>query len=68
MRKPLVYIIIVNWNGLEDTLECLESLRNITYPNFRVIVVDNGSKGNQADIIKEKFCYVRFYEGRDYYL
>jgi len=58
-EKPLVYIILINWNGLEDTLECLESLRKIAYPKFRVIVVDNGSKDNQADIIKEKFPEVK---------
>ena len=55
MNKPLVYIITVNWNGLDDTLECLESLRNITYPKYNIIVVDNGSIDNQADIIKGIF-------------
>jgi hypothetical protein len=37
--SPKVSIIIVNWNGLEDTVECLESLKQITYPNYEVIVV-----------------------------
>ena len=55
MNKPLVYIIIVNWNGLDDTLECLESLRNITYQKYNIIVVDNGSIDNQADIIKGNY-------------
>ena len=55
MNKPLVYIITVNWYGLDDTLECLESLRNITYPKYNIIVVDNGSIDNQADIIKGIF-------------
>ena len=39
--SPKVSITVLNWNGLEDTLECLESLRKITYPNYEVIVVDN---------------------------
>lgn len=55
----MVYIILVNWNGLEDTLECLESLREIAYPNHRIVVVDNGSKDHQADLIKENFPGVR---------
>jgi len=52
---PKVSIIILNWNGLEDTIECLESLKKITYPNYEVIVVDNGSEGNDAQVLREKF-------------
>ena len=55
MNYPKVSIIILNWNGLEDTIECLESLKKITYPNYEVIVVDNGSKGNDAQVLQEKF-------------
>ena len=50
-----VSIIILNWNGLKDTIECLESLKKITYPNYKVIVVDNGSKGNDADILEKRY-------------
>ena len=41
---PKVFIIIVNWNGESDTLECLESLKNNDYPNYEVVIIDNGSK------------------------
>ena len=40
---PKVAIIILNWNGWRDTLECLESVEALTYPNYEVILVDNGS-------------------------
>jgi GT2 family glycosyltransferase len=50
-----VVIVILNWNGLLDTLECLRSIQKITYPNFRVLVIDNGSEGNDAEIIRMKF-------------
>lgn len=50
-----VSIIIVNWNGLKDTVECLESLKNITYPNYEVIVVDNGSEQNDAEVLRAKW-------------
>ena len=53
--NPKVSIIILNWNGLKDTIECLESLRKITYPNYEVIVVDNGSRGNDADVLEKKY-------------
>jgi len=53
MDAPRVSIIILNWNGWRDTIECLESLYRITYPNYDVIVVDNGSKDDSIEKIKE---------------
>lgn len=38
-----VYIIIVNWNGFEDTCECIRSIRDISYKRYTIIVVDNSS-------------------------
>jgi len=52
-KRPMVAIIILNWNGWQDTIECLESLYQITYPNFEVIVVDNGSKEKSIRKIRE---------------
>jgi len=40
---PKVFIIILNWNNWPDTLECLESLKNNDYPNYQVVIIDNGS-------------------------
>ncbi len=50
-----VSIIILNWNGLEDTLECLESLRKIDYNNYEIIVLDNNSSGDDVEIIQKRF-------------
>ena len=55
MKHSKVSIIILNWNGLGDTIECLESLKKVAYPNYDVVVVDNGSEGNDAQVLKEKF-------------
>ena len=52
---PSVFIIIVNYNGWKDTIECLESLQNVTYPNYRIIVVDNNSTNSSLEYIK-KWC------------
>ncbi|MDG4594381.1 MAG: glycosyltransferase family 2 protein [Candidatus Contendobacter sp.] len=41
---PRVYIILVNWNGWTDTIECLESVFRQDYPNYRVVVCDNASR------------------------
>lgn len=53
MTYPKVSIIILNWNGWKDTIECLESLYRITYPNYDVIVVDNGSEDESIEEIKD---------------
>ena len=53
MTKPLVSIILLNWNGYDDTLEALESLYQINYPNYNVIVVDNHSTNESIEKITE---------------
>ena len=52
---PKVYIIILNWNRLNDTIECIESINKLRYENYEIIVVDNGSKEISPDIIKDKY-------------
>ncbi|MCJ7790062.1 MAG: glycosyltransferase family 2 protein [Candidatus Atribacteria bacterium] len=51
-KVPKVAIIILNWNGWKDTIECLESVFRNTYPNYQVIVVDNGSTDDSMEKIK----------------
>jgi GT2 family glycosyltransferase len=48
-----VAIIILNWNGWEDTIECLESIYQIAYPLYEIIVVDNGSKDESIQKIND---------------
>jgi GT2 family glycosyltransferase len=48
---PLVYLIVLNWNGYTDTHECLDSLRGLAYPSYRVLVVDNASSDDSAERI-----------------
>lgn len=52
MNHPKVSIIILNWNGLKDTIECLENVFRIDYPNYQVIIVDNGSTDGSVEKIK----------------
>jgi GT2 family glycosyltransferase len=52
---PLVSVIILNWNGWKDTLECLESLYQINYPNYNVILVDNHSQDQSLNKIRQ-YC------------
>lgn len=46
-------IILLNWNGWRDTIECLESLRRLSQSDLQVIVVDNGSTDDSCDRILE---------------
>lgn len=55
MNSPKVFIIILNWNGLVDTLNCLSSLQKLDYKNYEVIVVDNGSVDGSPEKISEQF-------------
>jgi GT2 family glycosyltransferase len=48
-----VAIIILNWNGWNDTAECLQSLIAIGYRNYDIIVVDNGSTDDSPRALKE---------------
>jgi GT2 family glycosyltransferase len=50
---PKVSIVVLNWNGLENTLECIESLSKINYPDYEIIVVDNGSLDGSAQALKD---------------
>ena len=49
---PRVAICIVNWNGWQDTLECLDAVRRMDYGNYVTVVVDNGSTDGSAEKIK----------------
>lgn len=58
---PIVSIIILNWNGKKDTMECLRSLKKTDYPKnkYEIIVVDNGSTDDSVKTIKRLFPDVK---------
>lgn len=56
---PKVAIIVLNWNGWKDTVECIESLKKITYPNNKIILVDNGSTDGSEQILRERFPEIK---------
>lgn len=57
-----IAIIILNWNGKEDTLECLRSIRHTDYSNYEVVVVDNGSSDGSVDAIRTQYPEVTILE------
>ena len=48
-----VFIILLNYKGIKDTLEAVESLENIDYSNFEIIIVDNNSPDNSLNLLKK---------------
>jgi GT2 family glycosyltransferase len=52
-QLPKIFIIVLNWNGWRDTIECLESVFQNSYQNYQVVVLDNGSSDSSIDKIKE---------------
>lgn len=52
---PSVFIVILTWNNYPDTEECLDSIDNMDYGNYQIVLVDNGSTDNTPEKVKKKF-------------
>lgn len=65
LRQPKVMIVILNWNGKDDTIVCLDSLSKLDYTNYEVIVVDNGSTDGSQKEIKRRFPMVKLVENKE---
>lgn len=52
---PNVLISVLNWNNSSDTIRCIHSLKKLTYSNYSIVVVDNGSKDHSAEKIQKEF-------------
>ncbi|HWQ70199.1 MAG TPA: glycosyltransferase family 2 protein, partial [Patescibacteria group bacterium] len=57
--QPRVAILILNWNGMRDTLQTLESVQQLHYVNYEVVLVDNGSTDGSREAITTAFPTVR---------
>jgi hypothetical protein len=62
MNPPSVVVIVLNWNGLTDTLACLGSLAQCDYPALTIVVVDNGSTDDSALVIRAAYPKVKVLE------
>lgn len=62
---PKVSIIILNWNGKNDTVECIDSLKNVHYEKYDIIVVDNGSSDDSADFLEKKYPSVKIIRNKE---
>ncbi|MHB1213698.1 MAG: methyltransferase domain-containing protein [Thiobacillus sp.] len=53
--SPSVLLVVLNWNGGDDTLACLASLTNLSYPSHEILVVDNGSTDGSPERISRDY-------------
>lgn len=60
IKDSSVAIILLNWNGFDYTKACLESLREITYSDCQMILVDNGSTDGSLERLQALFPEVVF--------
>lgn len=60
--EPLVYVIVLAYNNMEDTIECLRSVREMSYPRFRTVLVDNGSTDGTPEQVRQLFPDVQVLE------
>lgn len=54
-NQDRILIILVNYNGAADTLECIESLKYISHSNFQILVVDNASSDDSMPVLLNRF-------------
>jgi len=52
---PHIKILILNWNGSNVIKECIDSVTKLSYPNYSVTVIDNGSTDNSLNLIENNY-------------
>lgn len=58
-KQPKVVIIVVNWNGKLFLKDCLSSLKQLTYSNYEVVVVDNASTDDSQTYVRKNYPWVK---------
>lgn len=56
----LVFIVVLNWNSYEETITCINSCRELTYSNFRILLIDNDSTDGSGLRLRKHFTDIEF--------
>jgi len=65
MKYPSVYIVVLNWNHLDDLILTMESLLEQDYPNMQILISDNGSTDDSQKHIKKSYPDVILLENKN---
>jgi GT2 family glycosyltransferase len=63
--EKLVSIVILNWNGKDVIFECLKSLEKLDYPNYEIVVVDNGSTDGSCELLEKGYPDIKLVKNRE---
>jgi GT2 family glycosyltransferase len=58
-QYPLVYVVVLHWRNYSRTRNALKSLAYISYPNYRIVVVDNFSVDGSIERLQTEFPALR---------
>ena len=54
-RKVPIPVIVLNWNGVDDTIECIDALLACDGSDYRVVLIDNGSSGDDFERLRARY-------------
>ncbi len=63
-ENSLVSVVIINYNGKEYILDCINSVFKTTNCNFEVLLIDNNSSDNSSESCKEKYPEIRLFRNK----
>lgn len=55
-KSPKLVVLVLHWKGLDNTRQCLESLKASQYANQHILVVDNGSSDRDDQTLRQQFA------------
>lgn len=53
--EPRIGIVVLNYRNYRDTVECVRALERLDYPSFEIVIVDNDSRNESEDVLRETF-------------
>lgn len=55
MNNPKVFVLILSYNGIQWLKACLPTVLNMDYPNYTVVVIDNGSSDGTREFVRTNY-------------